>query len=238
MAYIWSFNLTQTESHVPKSYEFSGFQVEYETQVSTCPRITSSSFDLNVKNINGYRCCFFWGLFVDKRMSVKSRSAELLAADGNGLLPNPTGPAQPAVEITVQGASPVSESKPPVSTRPPKRSVDEPIKCLVYNDPFGSTAWHIYSPQTANIYLEGWWLVILATLWISLLSLKRKYSIPFLFVLVSPGFVVIVFLESIGCTAVTIYRRCQKGRGRWRRPWWRLGRPSFQLPCEYESTTA
>jgi nitrite reductase (NAD(P)H) len=83
----------------------------------------------------------FGDYFADKRISVKSRSAEIVA-DRNVLPSNPIEPAQPAVEITVQGVPPVSESKSPARpVVPPKlvRRADEPTKCLVYNDPFGST---------------------------------------------------------------------------------------------------
>jgi nitrite reductase (NAD(P)H) len=79
----------------------------------------------------------FGDYFADKRISVKPRSAEP-AADKN-IIPSDT--AQPAIEITVQEVPPVSEPKSPASKRPPKQlqSADEPVKCLVYHDPFGST---------------------------------------------------------------------------------------------------
>ena len=82
----------------------------------------------------------FGDYFADKRISVKSHSAELVV-DRNVLPSQPIELAQPSVEITVQGVPP--ESKSPVSAPPvipPKlRSADEPIKCLVYHDPFSST---------------------------------------------------------------------------------------------------
>ncbi|KAF8804920.1 nitrite reductase [Phlegmacium glaucopus] len=118
MADILSFNLTQTESHAPR---------------------VMNSPDLSTKlKLMGVDVASFGDYFADKRISVKSRSAELVPAS------KPIELAQPVTEISAQGVPPFSGSKTPASTllvTPHKRvrSDDEPIKCLIYNDPFGST---------------------------------------------------------------------------------------------------
>jgi nitrite reductase (NAD(P)H) len=110
----------------------------------------------------------FGDYFADKRISVKSRSAEP-AAHGNDLPSNPIEPAQPTIEVvTIQKVPPVSKSKSPVSIPPvipPKlvRSADEPIKCLVYNDPFRLT-YKKYIFTADGKYPLGGMMVILVTL--------------------------------------------------------------------------
>ena len=158
----------------------------------------------------------FGDYFADKRISAKSRSTEVVA-DRNVLPSNSIEPAQPAVEITVQGVPAVPESKSPVSTRPPKlvRSADEPIKCLVYNDPFGST-YKKYIFTADGKYLLGGMMIGDISDFVKLVAIVKKKVFPFFFF--SFGFYRWIlwysyFLESIGSTTVTIYHRCQKGRG-------------------------
>ena len=160
----------------------------------------------------------FGDYFADKRISVKSRSAELVA-DRNVLPSNTIEPAQPAVEITVQGVPPVSESKSSASTRPvipPKlvRSADEPIKCLVYNDPFGST-YKKYIFTADGKYLLGGMMIGDISDFVKLVAIvKKKVVFPFFSLLFYRWiFCYRILLESIGCTTVTIYHRRQKGRG-------------------------
>ena len=130
----------------------------------------------------------FGDYFADKRISVKSHSAELVA-DRNVLPSNPIEPAQPAVEITVQGVPPISESKSPASTRLPViphklvRSADEPIKCLVYNDPFGST-YKKYIFTADGKYLLGGMMIGDISDFVKLVAIVKKKVFPsFLFVL-------------------------------------------------------
>ena len=159
----------------------------------------------------------FGDYFADKRISSKSRSAELV--DDRNILPsNPIEPAQPAVEITAQEVPPISESKSSVSASPvipPKqvRNADEPIKCLVYNDPFGST-YKKYIFTADGKYLLGGMMIGDISDFVKLVAIvKKKVIIPPFLLCSIAGFRVIVILESIGCTTVTIYHRCQKGRG-------------------------
>ena len=150
----------------------------------------------------------FGDYFADKRISAKSRSAELVA-DSKVL---PSDPAQPAVEITVQGVPPVSESK---SLIPPKpaRNADEPIKCLIYNDPFGST-YKKYIFTADGKYLLGGMMIGDNGDFVKLVSIVKKKVFPFSF-LYRWIYVIIVLLETIGSATVTIYHWCQKGRRRW-----------------------
>jgi nitrite reductase (NAD(P)H) len=159
----------------------------------------------------------FGDYFADKRISVKSRSA-----DRSVLPSNPIEPAQPAVEITLQGVPPVSEPKSSESTRPvirPKlvRSADEPIKCLVYNDPFAST-YKKYIFTADGKYLLGGMMIGDNSDFVKLVAIVKKKVFPFFSPLFYCWIYVIVFSESIGCTTFTIYHRCQKGRERRRRP--------------------
>ena len=159
----------------------------------------------------------FGDYFADKRISSKSRSAELVD-DRNIILSNPIEPAQPAVEITVQEVPPISESKSSVSASPvipakQVRNADEPIKCLVYNDPFGST-YKKYIFTADGKYLLGGMMIGDISDFVKLVAIvKKKVIIPPFLLCSIAGFRVIVILESIGCTTVTIYHRCQKGRG-------------------------
>jgi len=76
----------------------------------------------------------FGDYFADKRGPPETRVAAVSLGDKS----KSVDPAKPAVEITTQETSTtVSEPRSLPSKR--GRSVDEPIKCLVYNDPFGST---------------------------------------------------------------------------------------------------
>jgi nitrite reductase (NAD(P)H) len=140
----------------------------------------------------------FGNYFADKRISVKSHSAELVP-DRNVLPSNPIEPAQPAVEITVQGVppSPASESKSPVSTRsviPPKlvRSADEPIKCLVYNDPFGST-YKKYIFTADGKYLLGGMMIGDISDFVKLVAIVKKKVFPFLSLCSIAGFMLSYF---------------------------------------------
>jgi nitrite reductase (NAD(P)H) len=77
----------------------------------------------------------FGDYFADKRISVKSRSAELVT-DKDVHPSDAIEPAQSAVEITEQGVPSVSESRsslsaPPVIPPRVVRSAGDPIKCLV-----------------------------------------------------------------------------------------------------------
>ena len=129
----------------------------------------------------------FGDYFADKRISVKSRSAEPVAADRNVHPSNPIEPAaQPAVEISVQGVLPVSESKSPVSSRPvipPKQvrgGANEPIKCLVYNDPFGST-YKKYIFTADGKYLLGGMMIGDISDFVKLVAIVKKKVFPFFF---------------------------------------------------------
>ena len=125
----------------------------------------------------------FGDYFADKRISAKSRSAELVIANRNVHPSNPIEPAQPAVEISVQGALPVSESKSPISSRPvipPKQvrsGANEPIKCLVYNDPFGST-YKKYIFTADGKYLLGGMMIGDIGDFVKLVAIVKKKVFP------------------------------------------------------------
>ena len=76
----------------------------------------------------------FGDYFADKRGPPETR----VPAAPSDNKSKSVDPAKPAIEITTQETNTtVLESKSPPSKR--GRSADEPIKCLVYNDPFSST---------------------------------------------------------------------------------------------------
>ena len=129
----------------------------------------------------GVQVASFGEYFADKRISVKSRSVEA-AVDRNILSSKPIELAQPAVEITVQEVPSVSESKPPASARPvipPKRvrSADEPIKCLIYNDPFGST-YKKYIFTADGKYLLGGMMIGDISDFVKLVAIVKKKVFP------------------------------------------------------------
>ncbi|KDR71728.1 hypothetical protein GALMADRAFT_253448 [Galerina marginata CBS 339.88] len=120
MADILSFNLTQTDSHSPR---------------------TMNSPDLSTKlKLMGVDVASFGDFFADKRLSVKAQAASQLA--NNQVPSKQTEIAQVAIEITSHTPPNLSEAQQNSMNAAPKkrgRSADEPIKCLVYNDPFSST---------------------------------------------------------------------------------------------------
>ena len=131
----------------------------------------------------------FGDYFADKRISVKSRSAEPVITDRE-VLPsnNPIEPAQPAIEVTVQKDPPVLESESPVATLPvtippkPVRSADEPIKCLVYNDPFSST-YKKYIFTADGKYLLGGMMIGDISDFVKLVAIVKKKVFSFFFFL-------------------------------------------------------
>ena len=121
----------------------------------------------------------FGDYFADKRISTRSA---VLVANRNVPPSNTIEPDQTAIEITVQGLSPVSESRSPVSPRPviPSkllRSVDEPIKSLVYNDPFGST-YKKYIFTADGKYLLGGMMIGDTSDFVKLVSIVKKKVFP------------------------------------------------------------
>lgn len=152
----------------------------------------------------------FGDYFADKRISMKSRAAEIVA-DRSVLSSKPIEPTQPAVEITLQEVPP-AESTSVRSSIPPKRvrSADEPIKCLVYNDPFSST-YKKYIFTADGKYLLGGMMIGDNSDYVKLVAIVKKKVFSFVFPFLCRW---IYFIESIGCTTVTIYHWCQKGRWR------------------------
>lgn len=114
MADILTFNLTQTESHAPRKM---------------------NAPDLSTKlKLMGVDVASFGDYFADKHGSPET-PVLAVALDNKS---KSVDPAKPAIELTTQETSTtVSESRPLASKR--GRGADEPIKCLVYNDPFSST---------------------------------------------------------------------------------------------------
>jgi len=131
----------------------------------------------------GVNVASFGDYFADKRLSVKSHPAELV--DDRNVLPSKKiEPAMPVIEISVQEIPPVSESKTPASAHPTifnrrTRSADEPIKCLVYNDPFSST--HKKYIFTADgKYLIGGMMIGDVGDFVKLVAIVKKKVFPFL----------------------------------------------------------
>ncbi|KAF9480635.1 nitrite reductase [Pholiota conissans] len=120
MADILSFNLTQTDSHSPRKM---------------------NAPDLSTKlKLMGVDVASFGDFFADKRLSIKAEAASALA--NNQLQTKRTDVAQVTVEIAVDPTPNPPESQKAVTNTAPKkrgRSGDEPIKCLIYNDPFSAT---------------------------------------------------------------------------------------------------
>jgi nitrite reductase (NAD(P)H) len=116
--------------------EFSGF--EYEAEVCCSPPAESLSIEI-LSRLMGVDVASFGDFFADKRMTVKAQAAT--AAFDSTPAGKLLDPAQPLVEITVGAPGVTAPAQPPPLVIPKRggRSADEPIKCLVYNDPFSST---------------------------------------------------------------------------------------------------
>ena len=133
-----------------------------------------------LKRLMGVDVASFGDYFADKRISVKSEPV----ADISVPPLKPIEPAQPALEIAVQGVPPVSESKasassPPVIPSKRVRSGAEPIKCLVYNDPFGST-YKKYIFTADGKYLLGGMMIGDIGDFVKLVAIVKKKVFPFL----------------------------------------------------------
>jgi len=130
----------------------------------------------------GVNVASFGDYFADKRLSVKSRPAELV--DDRNVLPSKKiEPATPVIEISVQEIPPVSESKTPAAHpiifNKRARSADEPIKCLVYNDPFSST-YKKYIFTADGKYLLGGMMIGDVGDFVKLVAIVKKKVFPFL----------------------------------------------------------
>jgi len=121
----------------------------------------------------------FGDFFADKRMSIKSQAAT--AAFDNASAGKSLDPAQPLVEISVgSNAVPAPAQLPPVDV--PKRggrSANEPIRCLVYNDPFGST-YKKYIFTADGKYLLGGMMIGDVSDFVKLVAIVKK-KVCFLF---------------------------------------------------------
>ncbi|KAJ6571761.1 NADPH nitrite reductase [Mycena capillaripes] len=145
MADILSFNLTQTDSHAPR--------------VMNTP-------DLSTKlKLMGVDVASFGDFFAD----VKSIDAQIQVVSHVGS----SDKAQPAVAIAI-GDMPVSKSTSRgTSTRTHKSKSDGPIKCLVYNDPFGST-YKKYIFTADGKYLLGGQMIGDVADYVKLVSIVKK----------------------------------------------------------------
>ncbi|KAF5354806.1 hypothetical protein D9756_005269 [Leucocoprinus leucothites] len=157
MADILSFNLTQTESHAPR--------------VMNTP-------DLSTKlKLMGVDVASFGDFFADKRLSVRAQLATEVNDQGSRGKQEPV--VQPSIEIDTQKTSSKSAQPPEVleSTIVPRRrgvrKADEPIKCLVYNDPFGST-YKKYIFTADGKYLLGGMMIGDVSDFVKLVAIVKK----------------------------------------------------------------
>jgi nitrite reductase (NAD(P)H) len=126
----------------------------------------------------GINVASFGDYLANKQISMKSRSGKLVV-DSNVLHWKSIEPAQPAVKNAIQRVPPVSES---TSTRPAilskrMRSADEPVKCLVYNDPFGST-YKKYIFTADGKYLLGGMMIGDNSDFVKLVAIVKKKVFP------------------------------------------------------------
>jgi nitrite reductase (NAD(P)H) len=117
----------------------------------------------------------FGDFFADKRMSIKTQAATAALDIAAGV--KPLDPSKPLVEITV-GANGVNEAvpaPPPAPVAPTKRgrSGNEPIKCLVYNDPFSST-YKKYIFTADGKYLLGGMMIGDVSDFVKLVAIVKK----------------------------------------------------------------
>ena len=115
----------------------------------------------------------FGDFFADKRMTIKTQAAT--AAFDNAPAGKSLDPAQPLVEITV-GANEVTSPAQVPSVVVPKRggrSANEPIKCLVYNDPFSST-YKKYIFTADGKYLLGGMMIGDVSDFVKLVAIVKK----------------------------------------------------------------
>ncbi|KAF7350461.1 NAD(P)H nitrite reductase [Mycena venus] len=146
MADILSFNLTQTESHAPR--------------VMNAP-------DLSTKlKLMGIDVASFGDYFAD----MKAIDAQIQVVSGV----EKHDKAQPVLQIAI-GDPPQSNTR-GASSRMHKSKGDGPIKCLVYNDPFGST-YKKYIFTADGKYLLGGQMIGDVADYVKLVSIvKKKHS--------------------------------------------------------------
>ncbi|KAJ7039841.1 NADPH nitrite reductase [Mycena alexandri] len=143
MADILSFNLTQTESHAPR--------------VMNAP-------DLSTKlKLMGIDVASFGDFFAD----TKSLDAQIQVV--SHARPDK---ALPAVQIAIDDASSGSNT-PSKRSRAHTPKLQEPIKCLVYNDPFGAT-YKKYIFTADGKYLLGGQMIGDVTDYVKLVSIVKK----------------------------------------------------------------
>jgi nitrite reductase (NAD(P)H) len=145
---------------------------EHEVEVCCLLSIDSPCTELLLR-LMGVDVASFGDFFADKRMTIKTEAAT--AAFDNPPAGKLLDPAQPLVEITV-GANEVTAPAqlPPVVT--PKRggrSANEPIKCLVYNDPFSST-YKKYIFTADGKYLLGGMMIGDVSDFVKLVAIVKK----------------------------------------------------------------
>jgi len=121
----------------------------------------------------------FGDFFADKRMSIKSQAAT--AAFDNTPAGKSLDPAQPLVQIGVGSSGVTAPVQPPPVDVPKRggRSANEPIKCLVYNDPFGST-YKKYIFTADGKYLLGGMMIGDVSDFVKLVAIVKK-KVRFLF---------------------------------------------------------
>lgn len=115
MADILSFNLTQSESHAPR---------------------TMNTPDLSTKlKLMGVDVASFGDFFADQNLSTSRPTKVETPADSH------VTKGRAAIEIAIEEASVVSSRTTEIISGAKKRGrkQDEPIKCLVYKDPFSAT---------------------------------------------------------------------------------------------------
>ncbi|KAJ6499701.1 nitrite reductase [Mycena vitilis] len=144
MADILSFNLTQTDSHAPR--------------VMNAP-------DLSTKlKLMGVDVASFGDFFAD----VKSIDAQIQVVSHV----DKSNKAQPAVQIAI-GDPPASQASSQPTSRAHKSKSEGPIRCLVYNDPFGST-YKKYIFTADGKYLLGGQMIGDVADYVKLVSIVKK----------------------------------------------------------------
>jgi len=174
MADILSFNLTETDAHAPRRMNAPDLstKLKYVFAIFFISRIITHP---PCSRLMGVDVASFGDYFADKRLSIKSQAATA-ALDKAAAAVKPLDPAQPLVAITMAAKGTVAPTPSPasvVSTKRGGRSANEPIKCLVYNDPFSST-YKKYIFTADGKYLLGGMMIGDVSDFVKLVAIVKK----------------------------------------------------------------
>jgi nitrite reductase (NAD(P)H) len=174
MADILSFNLTQAEAHAPRKMNSPDLSTKLKLVANLwhCPHDDAKV----LYRLMGVDVASFGDFFADKRL-VNSRPTKV---DPPGIQ---TSQGQAAIQISIEdaGVGVQSTESLRVAIAPKRgRKQDEPIKCLVYKDPFSST-YKKYIFTTDGKHLVGGMMIGDVADYVKLVAIVKKKVEPFSF---------------------------------------------------------